>query len=248
MKSIKTTDIVDPNIIQPFTANSLDFVQDNIKLVIQQVLGAVKDGDPVSRMILWGCVETDIGAGNFSCTAGAIIDDFGEIYTVPAVASTPTTALNSSFDRVTANDPTADPLTFTDGTPRNVHNVRTARYIDAASATDIISTYSSFTRVNQSLEKVVNIGDWDMDATPTLNVAHGLTLAQIRNIEVAILDDSGQIYKLETDFGLTGAADGYYWADATNVILNRLTGGAFDSLGFNATSFNRGYITIKYTV
>ena len=97
-----------------------------------------------------------------------------------------------------------------------------------------------------SLMKVIEIGDWDMDATTNLNVAHGLTLAKIRFVTIMIVDDlsSGQ-YDLA--YGNAGSASGSFTLDATNVALNRVIGGFFDTAGFNATTFNRGWVTIWYT-
>jgi len=92
--------------------------------------------------------------------------------------------------------------------------------------------------------KVVDIGDWDMDATGGVNVAHGLTLGNIRNIDVLIRKDSGEAYSLIAGFG--SSQSGYYSTDATNVVLYRVTSGYFDSVDYNSTSYNRGWVTIWY--
>jgi hypothetical protein len=41
---------------------------------------------------------------------------------------------------------------------------------------------------------VVNIGDWNMDSTSSVSVAHGLTLSKIRYVEVLIRRDDNLIY------------------------------------------------------
>lgn len=251
MKKIITTDVVDPTIEQPFTANSLDFIQDNTKEVIDQIVGTLTQGSLVGQYtILWGCVETDDGAGtHFSCTAGAIKDDEGEIYTVAAVAGAPITT-TSCFDRLTSNDPTADPLTFTDGISRNVHNIRTAVYKDSSLATDFITQYASFFRFTRTLEKIINIGSWDMTAAGIRDVAHGLSASKIRSWDVIILEDGSPTtyYKIDSDNNFSGSPQGFTSLINTDVRISRLVGGFFDTTQFDDTSINRGYITIRYVI
>lgn len=40
------------------------------------------------------------------------------------------------------------------------------------------------------MKKVIEIGDWDMDTTDSVNVAHGLTLSKIINVRAIIRDDA----------------------------------------------------------
>lgn len=89
--------------------------------------------------------------------------------------------------------------------------------------------------------KVIDIGDWDMDATGSVSIAHGLTDANTRPVLVTIRDDSGTSHK---DFAGDG---GSINVTGGNVILGRTTGGTFDNINYNSTSFNRGWITILYT-
>jgi hypothetical protein len=98
--------------------------------------------------------------------------------------------------------------------------------------------------------KVVNIGDWDMDTDDTKLVPHGLTESKIRAVlDVAIIDDNGNLYPLRRVDTSTGNVDGgivSYGAGGTDMSLWRRTSGLFDTANFNQTSFNRGYITIQY--
>ena len=93
--------------------------------------------------------------------------------------------------------------------------------------------------------KVIEIGDWNMDATSTATVAHGLTLANIRSIRVIIQNDDGNtVNNLNVD---NSTAQGGYWtAGATNVTLSRITSGLYDGVSYDATSYNRGWIVIDY--
>ncbi|MCK5605102.1 hypothetical protein KAR91_24645 [Candidatus Pacearchaeota archaeon] len=96
--------------------------------------------------------------------------------------------------------------------------------------------------------KVIDIGDWNMDSTSQKNVAHGLTLANIRTIEGVIRSDSAVTLSPITP----GFEDLEVFEcmirqlDATNVTLERKTAGNFDNNIYDATSYNRGWITITY--
>lgn len=104
------------------------------------------------------------------------------------------------------------------------------------------------------LPKVIDIGDWNMDSTQSVDIAHGISdHTKIRAVSAVIRKDD------ETDHYVLGGIKlstlpeeastawiSYY--DSTNVGLYRTTGGFFDSAVFDATSFNRGWITIWYEV
>jgi hypothetical protein len=94
--------------------------------------------------------------------------------------------------------------------------------------------------------KVIEIGDWNMDSTATKNIAHGLLLNNIRTIQGTIRDDgSTTFYPLMFSPYSTYSAVTVY-CDATNAVCDRQSGSIFDSALFDATSFNRGWITIWY--
>ena len=96
--------------------------------------------------------------------------------------------------------------------------------------------------------KIIEIGDWDMDATALLGVAHGLVdYKKIRSISVIIRDDSDIVYyPLNYIDDLVPLSGGISIIGTTNITLNRITGAKFDSVTFNSTSYNRGWITINY--
>lgn len=99
------------------------------------------------------------------------------------------------------------------------------------------------------LEKIIEIGSWDMDADPTSFPAHGIDVLKIRKVTAIIFNDAQTI---AYDIGLmnsavTGSIEGGFATIASNgITLIRLTGGFFDSTDFNDTSVNRGYVTITY--
>lgn len=97
------------------------------------------------------------------------------------------------------------------------------------------------------LYKIIDIGDWNMDATTSVSIAHGLTYADIRIVSVQIREDlDTSIYNIITGDSLTGEVAGLASVGSTNVGLFRRAGGQFDGVDFDATSFNRGWITIGY--
>jgi len=96
--------------------------------------------------------------------------------------------------------------------------------------------------------KIINIGDWNMDLTAALNVAHGLTHSNIRDISVLIREDSGSFTTQLLTVWNTIASDGKWSIGGTYVTLSRTTGGVFDSALFSATSYNRGWVKIWYVV
>jgi hypothetical protein len=98
--------------------------------------------------------------------------------------------------------------------------------------------------------KVIDIGDWNMDGFTSATVTHGLTLSNILTVSVMIRTDTGtNQYKLNRGVDATDASpQGFVdWISTTNIRLFRLTGGFFDGDAlFDATSYNRGWITITY--
>lgn len=88
--------------------------------------------------------------------------------------------------------------------------------------------------------KTIDIGDWDMDTDSSKNVNHGLTLSKIRDVSIMIRqDDTLQSIPLIT-------AGSVSLINATLITLFRIAADTFDSPAFDSTSFNRGWITIRY--
>lgn len=102
--------------------------------------------------------------------------------------------------------------------------------------------------VNTLKTKIIDIGDWNMDSTASVNIAHGLTLANIRSVVVNVRDDTtSSLRDITNEFSVDSSiTDGAWSLGSTNVTIERVAAGGFDSAGYNATSFNRGWITITY--
>ena len=144
MKKIDISKIVSPTSKQPFTANSLKFKQDYdaenyaalVKAFITQSTGSYS---LITPYVISGCVLS----GTYNITAGEIFYG-GSFYNV--------TALSSSINPIrlilaTTFDVTADPLTFTDGVDKNVHEIYTYVSTDVATggilASSLVSVYGT---------------------------------------------------------------------------------------------------------
>lgn len=93
--------------------------------------------------------------------------------------------------------------------------------------------------------KIVEIGDWNMDSTGGVSVAHGLTLSKIRNVSVLVRSDDGS-FVAPLNYSSGGSSAGTWSVDATNVVLGRTASGSFDGSTWDATSYNRGWIILEY--
>jgi hypothetical protein len=94
------------------------------------------------------------------------------------------------------------------------------------------------------------IGDWDMDATETVAVPHGIQISKIRSIAAVIRTDSGNAIHPVAPSGhtltFTGDQAWITLANALDVQLGRKTGGDYDNAIFDLTPYNRGWVTVEY--
>ena len=99
-------------------------------------------------------------------------------------------------------------------------------------------------------QKIVEIGDWNMDAHESVSVAHGVPYQHIVGIQVMVRADSGVAIQIPLNYCSSSytQAQGWWWADTSNVILGRLAAGTFDNTNFNSTSWNRGWIILDLLV
>lgn len=143
MKKIDITQIVSPSSKQPFTANSLDFLQnaldeDKASLVKALIISNLGSYSLTTGYIISGCVLSD---SNKDITAGEIFygGKFYETTAVNGVTNPCCLVLTKTQDAI------ADPLTFTDGVTKNVHNIYKFVATDATvgshlGVTDILGT------------------------------------------------------------------------------------------------------------
>ena len=105
--------------------------------------------------------------------------------------------------------------------------------------------------INGYTKVVLNIGDWDMDTTATLTVAHGLSATEwktIRDVSVIIRNDADTFYYNLDQVSAVFPNPSASWKSLndTNLYLERIASGAFDTPTFSSTSYNRGWITLEY--
>ena len=137
MDRIKTSDVSDPSIQQPFTARSLDFVQDANKDMAKayalSVIGKVYN--PTKYYVISGLDSY----GTHQFKEGYIFYN-GEVYYCPGKS---TTTLFSGVPVLTINTTTTagtpyDPVTFTDDIQRDVHLLRRFILSDGSSGSGTV--------------------------------------------------------------------------------------------------------------
>lgn len=96
--------------------------------------------------------------------------------------------------------------------------------------------------------KVLPIGNWNMDSTVSVSVAHGITGAIVFCQALIINDNATGSLNLETSASENTDyyPSGYYIVESSNISLYRATGRVFDSTDYDSSPFNRGYIIIAY--
>jgi len=101
------------------------------------------------------------------------------------------------------------------------------------------------TKIGSLTTVILDIGDWNMDTASSVNVAHGLTMADIRSVTVHVRSDDAFVLK-PLNYIDNANTNGWFDILTTNVRLNRLVGGLFDNTSYNDTSYNRGWIIIQH--
>jgi len=243
MNKIDTGFVVDPSILQPFTSRSLKFLQDADKDMITGVcMYIVGDSyDTAKGYVLSGLTN----AGNIYFTGYIFYN--GELYYCSGADITGYANPARLLVDVT-NDGVADPLTFSDGIARNVHNVRKLKIQDVAAGGFLLSTLIFCQQPTVKLrEKLITSTGWDMDTVPQITVTHGLTLSKIRGIDVVIMNNAGSALSPLTgnNYATSGSfpdANGRITVGGA-ITLDKRIGGEFDAAGYNNAT---AYITIKY--
>jgi len=97
------------------------------------------------------------------------------------------------------------------------------------------------------LTKVIDIEEWDMNATIGVNIAHGVNFNNIRSVSALIRNDGNSLLHPLIGEDTTGIKFGYFMINGSNVALYRTPGGQFNNTNYDMTSYNRGWIIIQYT-
>ena len=138
MNKIITTYVVDPLVQQPFTADSLDFLQDANKEMIKayalSVIGKIYD--TTKYYIISGLYNY----GTHQLTEGYVFHD-GELYYCPG-KSTTTAFTNIPVLTFVETSAAFDPVTFSDASTHSVHKIRRFIISDAVSGSGAVDLYN----------------------------------------------------------------------------------------------------------
>jgi hypothetical protein len=99
-------------------------------------------------------------------------------------------------------------------------------------------------------QKVIEIGDWDMDSDTVVEVSHGLSATKIIGVIGILRNDSDtQRYTIsqaneDSALGIIGVTFTYI---GSPIRIGRKEGELpFDTTDFSATSYNRGWLIVSY--
>lgn len=99
----------------------------------------------------------------------------------------------------------------------------------------------------QLKQKVIEIGNWNMDSTGSVQVTHGLDIADIRKVTAFIRNDSDNFNQDFAMYDASATSDHVINVNTTVVWLFRGTDSFFDSASYTTVGgYNRGWITISY--
>ena len=171
MKRLRTSDI-STTVAMPIKAGTLEFIQDANKELAINILTSQLGFTPQSGVvyILHGLRNSTI-APIYTVSSGAVLLD-GEVYDVDAFSFT-TSGANKAYPilETTQFVVNADPVLFTDGTPRNVHDIRKLKINNTATNSGI-NDYDNFVTVGvwqkgDTKEIVVTPAEYARDFTAT---------------------------------------------------------------------------------
>jgi hypothetical protein len=256
MKTLELTNIVQNVRGLGLTKSMLETIIAGYSESIEALLAAL-NCDPAEITILSGAVVEEDG-DDYTVTDGWAAYG-GEIFQVDAGAFTAAGALVGVWViETTYHDD--DPLTFDDGNTFDVNAIRKLKLQSGAAASgikdwdEVVTTplnnrvFNDGNTSGHTQTKILNIviGDWNMDSTALVSIAHGLDITKIRSVSVLIRDDAS-VYLVPLSGidpnGSAGDEDGFF-VNGENLTITRLTSGKFDSSEYNSTGFNRGFITI----
>jgi hypothetical protein len=165
---------------------------------------------------------------------------------------------------VTTYLPADSTLTWSDGTIRDLHQIDKFALSAGLTGTGLAdydgSTVKSFSAIYRNIAgdegpmanlktKVIEIGNWNMDTTASVSIAHGLAIDDIRSVDFIVRSDDG-LTRYTNAARAFGATLSVYIASitATNINLMRDTGSAVDDPAWDDSPYNRGWITVNYVV
>lgn len=150
MKRLSTANI-SASVAMPIKSGTLEFIQDAYKEAFTAMITNITELPVTGTIyILSGCRNTST-APIYTITAGWVYYN-GEIYQVPAASFT-LTGLQKAYARIDVTQfiTNADPVQFTDGIDRNVHNIRRL-VIEGTITSSGLPEFQDFVRLNHWLK------------------------------------------------------------------------------------------------
>lgn len=224
----------------PFTTNVLKFMQDATAII--EKIAALGGTD----YILTGCVNVggDVISDGFVVLNGKVMPFVGgteQNYIKVVTTTTTITVAEGSRDEISYH------ATFgASATDQYLWSEVSANRFDALTEVSDRLTALEASYNARLLEKVVNIGVWNMDVDSVKEVDLGLAdYTKIRSISVMIFNDAGTVIKELTNALGTLPAGYWSYSSVTGFSLLRTLDGFFDNADYS-TALNRGYIFVRY--
>lgn len=119
----------------PFSSGSLDQIQESYFETNNELLKAMigKEYDPTKSYRIEGAQMTNTSGTNYTVASGSIFYN-GEIYLVDSLGITSFSSGIGLTVSITQNTINADPVTLTDTSVVNIHNIRKLKYVNSASS------------------------------------------------------------------------------------------------------------------
>ena len=173
MKILDVSPITD-TVRFPIKKGTLKFIQDahkeNTAGVLQALIGKSLG---ITAYVIYGCKNSGSGL-NYDISPGYVFY-LGELYYVASAAFTAAGGQTAVLKITTTQYTTdADPVTFSDASSKNVHNIRAVTIASAVSGTGI-SDYSAVEFANLSIDDYMNIAWTAYSPTITYNNSTGNT-------------------------------------------------------------------------
>ncbi len=101
---------------------------------------------------------------------------------------------------------------------------------------------------NRVVKLMLDILDWDMTSSSTINIVHGLSLASLLDVRVAIINDNEN-----TILSISGSSnylevDGRWQLSTSQIQLSINTSSPYNTIAYDEVPFNRGYVYLTYKV
>lgn len=193
MDKLITSGISDPTKLQPLLGPSIEFIQNAYKDAINALCECAV-GDNVSGSTVYVLRG---GRKTGSVIADGYIFYAGEVYFLTGADTT----AYSNIPVVVANNGNgaADPITYSDGTTGNVHNVRAARIADQSTGTG----FSDYANVVFLQPLPVTVGGGGTAPAFQNSWAYGSQLVTFRKNKEGLVTIEGNLNANSTQYALT---------------------------------------------